>query len=277
MAVQGVSRLTTQNFSKVRFRLPGSASWIETSCKVAWMSEAQDVAGVEFDDLGDLERSQIRSWSDRMGQPEPWAGDSGTSRRTVTMELPLTRAASVGEESMFRSESWVREPYPGSYGRGFVVWAVIAAAAALLLLGLRWGWGTKLLGPKAGIAARVIERAEGTADSQAGAPEAAEEPAPPASSTAVKPSVHDQAADFGTAPAGEEFIVQVGAMRVRGNADALAKKLQADKFPTVQFSGRDGLNVVAVGPFADENSAQAARQSLRDQGFDGILRKLPAR
>jgi len=66
-------------------------------------------------------------------------------------------------------------------------------------------------------------------------------------------------------------------MRVRGNADALANKLQGDKFPTIQFQGRENLNFVAVGPFPDEPSAQAARDQLRAKGFDGVIRKLPSR
>jgi cell division septation protein DedD len=280
MAVQGVSRLTAQNFNRVRFRLPDSASWIETSCKVAWMSDAQDVAGVEFENLGDLERAQIRSWSERTGKPEPWAQDLAAPRRTVTMELPLSPPG-VSDEPVFRSESWVREPSGASHGRAIVIIVLIAVAAAALFFAIRSGWTGRLFESRQSVPAPATSA---TANGQASpaevppAPEASE-PATPSNTSA--PKLGDRAANAsapGSPAAGDEtFVVQVGAMRVRGNADALANKLQRDKFPTIQFPGQENLNIVAVGPFPDEHSAQAARDELHAKGFDGVIRRLPAR
>ena len=280
MAVQGVSRLTAQNFSRVRFRLPDSASWIETSCKVAWMSDAQDVAGVEFENLGDLERAQIRSWSERTGKPEPWAQDLAAPRRTVTMELPLSPPG-VSDEQVFRSESWVREPSAASHGLAIVIVVLIALAAAALGFAIRSGWATRLLESRRNTPAPAASATENGQASPADVPPAPEASDPGTPSNSSTPNAGDGAANqpvpASSAARDQAFVVQVGAMRIRGNADALANKLQGDKFPTIQFPGPENLNVVAVGPFPDEHSAQAARDELHVKGFDGVIRRLPAR
>jgi cell division septation protein DedD len=277
MAVQGVSRLTPENFSKVRFRLPDSASWIETSCKVAWMSDAQDVVGVEFENLGDLERAQIRSWSDRLAKPEPWAKDSGAPRRTITMELPLSPVPAA-EEPLFRSESWVRERATGSYDRAIVIVVVIALAAAAVLFAMRSGWPAKLFESRSNFAP-ATPSAPGADNSDPGTSGTPADAAPAVPFDSGSSRAQERAANArasSVSPASDqEFIVQVGAMRVRGNADALANKLQAQKFPTLQFVGRENLNVVGVGPFTDEASAREARQELHQRGFDGIIRSVP--
>jgi cell division septation protein DedD len=281
MAVQGVSRLTAQNFSKVRFRLPNSASWIETSCKVAWMSEAQDVAGVEFESLGDLERAQIRSWSERTGRPEPWVKDSAAPRRTVVMELPLSPAG-ASEAPMFRSESWVREPSRAPYGRVIVLLVLVAVAAAALFFAIRSGSLQRLFESGPSVGAPAASATENGQTSSADAPPAPED-SEPATPNGSAPNASDRAAIApapaldSTAASDQTFIVQVGAMRVRGNADALEGKLQGYKFPTIEFQGRENLNVVAVGPFQDQHSARAARDELHAKGFDAVIRKLPAR
>ena len=46
----------------VRFQLPQSSDWIKARGQIAWTSETKKEAGIQFVDLPDLARKQIREW-----------------------------------------------------------------------------------------------------------------------------------------------------------------------------------------------------------------------
>jgi DedD protein len=70
------------------------------------------------------------------------------------------------------------------------------------------------------------------------------------------------------------LVLQVAAMSRQADAVALAQALQQKKFPAfVLPPGADRYYRVQVGPYADPQSADQARQKLENQGFKAITRR----
>ena len=62
LAVQAVGTIVDTHVSQIRFQLPQSADWLESSGRIAWTSASKKTAGVEFLDLSSEARAQIRDW-----------------------------------------------------------------------------------------------------------------------------------------------------------------------------------------------------------------------
>jgi cell division septation protein DedD len=72
---------------------------------------------------------------------------------------------------------------------------------------------------------------------------------------------------------GNGFVLQVGAMKNKGNAEELAMTLQSKGFPAFIRNGdEDALFRVQVGPYFEPMQAHAAGGQLRSAGFASILR-----
>ena len=70
------------------------------------------------------------------------------------------------------------------------------------------------------------------------------------------------------------LVLQVAAMTRQSDAVALAQALQQKKFPAfVLPPGAGRFYRVRVGPYADPQSADLARQKLESQGFKAITRR----
>lgn len=70
------------------------------------------------------------------------------------------------------------------------------------------------------------------------------------------------------------LVLQVAAMARQADAVALAQALQQKKFPAfVLPPSADRYYRVRVGPYADPQSADLARQKLESQGFKAITRR----
>jgi cell division septation protein DedD len=70
------------------------------------------------------------------------------------------------------------------------------------------------------------------------------------------------------------IVLQVAAMARHADAKALAQALQQKKFPAfVLPPAADRYYRVQVGPYADPQSADLARQKLESQGFKAITRR----
>jgi cell division septation protein DedD len=70
------------------------------------------------------------------------------------------------------------------------------------------------------------------------------------------------------------LVLQVAAMTRQSDAVALAQALQQKKFPAfVLPPGASHFYRVQVGPYADPQSADLARQKLESQGFQAITRR----
>ena len=108
-------------------------------------------------------------------------------------------------------------------------------------------------------------------------------PASPASSSAVKPSAKGNsnskqttaASDSVNAPllTGTPYTVQVTAVRREADALDLAKRLQKKKYPAFVLSPQGNkFYRVQVGPYADQKSAEAAKEGLESAGFKAIVK-----
>lgn len=71
LAVQSALALTSRDFPELRFQLPNMRGWLTGSGRVVWMSESKKEAGIQFLDLHEHARAQIRMWISKDGQEEP--------------------------------------------------------------------------------------------------------------------------------------------------------------------------------------------------------------
>lgn len=64
LALQAVSAVQKQKIPRVRFQCEPAHTWIETNARVAWTSDTQTMVGIEFVELPDTAKKQIREWID---------------------------------------------------------------------------------------------------------------------------------------------------------------------------------------------------------------------
>src|ERR1700722_19533432 len=62
LALQAVTSVMDDHLPRVRFQLSESRNWLETSGRITWTSESRKVAGIEFVNLSDAARNQIKEW-----------------------------------------------------------------------------------------------------------------------------------------------------------------------------------------------------------------------
>jgi len=102
-------------------------------------------------------------------------------------------------------------------------------------------------------------------------------PKPAASAPAAQPKATPPAAPAPkTTPAIPKgaIVLQVAALVKESDALALAQALQEKKFPAFVLSpGADKYYRVQVGPYADAQSAAAARDKLEAAGFKSIVKR----
>ena len=79
----------------------------------------------------------------------------------------------------------------------------------------------------------------------------------------------------GPAPtASSGVILQVGAMKMEGNATALMQDLKKKKFSAFVYRrGNDNLYRVGVGPFGDKDASAKVKAELQKNGFSAITAK----
>ncbi len=95
----------------------------------------------------------------------------------------------------------------------------------------------------------------------------AAEPAPPA-----KPAAPE--AQENAALVARQLHLQLAAVRVQADAEALVEALKKKGYPVVLHSETaDGWHRVLVGPFVTERAAQEMRSQLEKDGYKSILRK----
>ena len=70
VAITTAVAITNEELPNVRFRLPGSSDWIETSAQVAWTSPSKREAGIQFVRLRPDDQNRIRSWISSNASPK---------------------------------------------------------------------------------------------------------------------------------------------------------------------------------------------------------------
>src|SRR5450755_2936311 len=94
LAITAAGLLTSDYFPSIRFQLPKSDVWIETSGQVAWASDSKKGAGIQFVDVADSDREKIREWiATKDSSNLPLHGTSETVRGR-DREFPGIRSAS---------------------------------------------------------------------------------------------------------------------------------------------------------------------------------------
>jgi hypothetical protein len=91
----------------------------------------------------------------------------------------------------------------------------------------------------------------------------------PSTNTSVSPTISHVYLNLPLHGAG--FMLQVGAMTHKENADALAEALLRKNFPAfVSSPGTDRLYRVIVGPYSDADSILRTKEELKEEGFESI-------
>lgn len=118
LAITAAGLLTSDYFPSVRFQLPKSDVWIETSGQVAWTSDSKKGAGIQFVDVAESDREKIREWiatqypsnGPIQGTSEPvrgkdreFLGIRSASKLPMTLET-LSEADEAKFAGMFPSE-----------------------------------------------------------------------------------------------------------------------------------------------------------------------------
>jgi len=86
-AVFAVAGLMDDHLPHIRFQIPQSDEWIETSGNVIWRSESKKLAGVRFSDLSEHARGQIREWC--YSQAPPAISFEATEDEIAPLRVPL--------------------------------------------------------------------------------------------------------------------------------------------------------------------------------------------
>lgn len=62
ISVHAVVALTENELPRLRLKLPDATTWLEAPARVVWKLDTGKVAGLQFEDLPDAAREQIREW-----------------------------------------------------------------------------------------------------------------------------------------------------------------------------------------------------------------------
>ena len=101
-APTGTLTLAVGAVAKMRFQLPDSKEWIETSGEVAWIAESQKEAGVRFVDLMEDTRAKIRNWISQEPVRPDLPSTHDTVRNAIAASQPSTPGA-VPEDKILKS------------------------------------------------------------------------------------------------------------------------------------------------------------------------------
>ena len=136
-AIQSALVLSSTEFPDLRFQLPNMRGWLTGSGRVAWLSESKKEAGIQFLDLHEHARAQVRMWvgKDGLDEPETPASTSGNGAPAgVNPEISRGSEANAsqtfwGSRSLGAERATVqnyaaapvrhREPAPAEDDRGF--------------------------------------------------------------------------------------------------------------------------------------------------------------
>ncbi len=281
-----VASLVPRNLDEVislAFDLPEGSGHIEAKAEIAWTRDSGHLTGVRFVDLNDASRQQLGEWicaranqgqaaSEEPAQPvfvtrstyaqvDPISQESrdkgaADTRSSVVLPLQLTRGPEAKQPQIL-SETGLSGSGKSRHTIELIL-AVVLLSWALVYLGYQMG--STGINRESRDAAAGPKASEAPAKALVASVEASPAPARPVSSML---SVGDSG-----------VVLQVGAMKLEDNADALAKDLQKKNFPAFVFRhGTDRLYRVAIGPYSDADATVKVKDNLEKQGFKPMLRR----
>ncbi len=79
LAVQAAVALIGDHLPQIRFQLPQSENWVEAGGQIAWTGKSRKQVGVEFADLPEDARNQIRDWISSEAFPGEFRRERGAA------------------------------------------------------------------------------------------------------------------------------------------------------------------------------------------------------
>ena len=113
LALQSAMVLWWGELHDARFQLPGSETWINARMRVLRLSESKKEAGLEFVQISEESKAQIREWV-AAGDVEGQAGAANSREvdwQTVPQEIPKERKEEVQQEQPARFADPVVTPF----------------------------------------------------------------------------------------------------------------------------------------------------------------------
>ncbi len=112
LAMTAADVLVGEYLPCMRFQLPKCARWIETGGQIVWLTESKKGAGIQFVDLAEEDRNQIRQWISPRGSPSEIRDTTSPARksgkqikmpppRTSRTVIPWTESGGDVEEAQF--------------------------------------------------------------------------------------------------------------------------------------------------------------------------------
>ena len=236
--------------------LPDGGSPMRATAQTTWTNDSKNRAGMHFVHLPAGSRQQLREWISAQGTATVKVRSPQilrASENDARFNFPAIRQLTSGVNPTELDGKWLHGRLRRLTGIGLIAMTLCSVLAFLgYYLGSRSdSRGTKMLAPAATTpdpppAAAKVESAE------------ASPPKNPLLST-IPLDVPG-------------FVLQVGAMTHESNADKLSETLQENDFPAFIFKrNTDRFYKVAVGSFADAESAAVVKRKLEKRGFKAIL------
>ena len=268
MSVYGLVSAPKGEVVPIAFALPGESGSVEAAAKIAWTSSSRNRTGLQFIDVTDNSREQLRKWmaraytGPRMSRPTdkttvPVAPAQVSAIASVKNEGDVQQTAAL---SVLSYGQRLLEPNPHRStkpDRARVAVGILAGVVLLAVFGVaRW---------------YLPRRAEPRKANQIRSP-GVEQSQPNSTEGPGGPSAEDSSLRSASSPPGVGFLLQLAAMAHQENADRLAESLKGRNHPAFVLRQKtDRLYRVVMGPYPDLSTAKKAKDALQGENIDAIV------
>jgi outer membrane biosynthesis protein TonB len=96
LAMTSAAPLVGEYYPRMRFKLPNCSHWIETSGRIIWLTDSKKRVGIQFVDLAEGARNQIKDWvSSEQSSVEIQDSLRSILRKGKQLEMPSPRKSRV--------------------------------------------------------------------------------------------------------------------------------------------------------------------------------------
>jgi hypothetical protein len=266
MALQVVTELSDQDLPPLRFQFSHSHTWVEATGRIAWLSDSKKTVGVEFTNLPEEARRQIKAWISSLNAAGEFVqSNTATSKPVFTARALryLFTAAQSSQEAQDASTPGALVDTAGVASRNVPGGFPKAGHLAALVVAILWVAAFLFLGHHM----RELRNKGKGSDTVLPAAGPAVPAGNPAGNSGARAPMQQSSPS-----AGPRYVLQVGAMAHRQNADALAKSLRQNNFAVfVTAPGPAGrLYLVLVGPYDQPDRADSVKKQLQQQGLSAV-------
>lgn len=257
-AVDGIFPKIQREVFCLMLDLPDSGSPMRATAQTVWTSDSDNQTGVHFVHLPASSRQQLGQWISaqvaatvKERSPQAFRAPARDAQfNLAAIRRQLTSGVNPTEPKAEKRLGRLRRLTGLSL-------TTLTLCSALVFLGYYLSSKSDFRGTQ------ILAPAATTLDLPAAAKVESAEPSP-----AINPSLSTVSLDV------PGFVLQVGAMTHEANADGLSETLQENDFPAFVFKrSTDRFYKVAVGAFADAESAAVVKRKLEKRGFKSILRR----